>query len=332
MTTKAQSDPARAIELYRQMLIIRKFEEAAVDLFAKGLISGSTHPCIGQEGIPVGACAALRPEDLVLATYRGHGVAIAKGADPRRLMAELMTRSTGCCLGRGGSMHLADVSVGLLGTNAIVAAHIPIAGGVALSSKLRREDRVTVCFFGDGAACEGEFFETLNMAALWKLPLVLICENNGWAISVPVSASQSTLDIADRAKGFGMASAIADGNDVFAVESAVAEAAARARCGEGPTLVECKTVRWERHSAFSSGKYANPEEAQRWRKVDPIPRMAAWLRDAGCGHAALEKANADADLIVAEAIEFALASPPAGPVEEGIFAPSSGSLAIGKNN
>lgn len=323
MTTKAQSDPARAVRLYRQMLVIRKFEEAAVDLFAKGFICGSTHPCIGQEGIAVGACAALRPEDLVLATYRGHGVALAKGADPKRLMAELMTRSTGCCLGRGGSMHLADVSVGLLGTNAIVAAHIPIAGGVALSSKLRRDGRVTVCFFGDGAACEGEFFETLNMAALWKLPLVLICENNGWAISVPVSASQSTSDIADRAKGFGMASAIADGNDVLGVENAVAEAAARARAGEGPTLVECKTIRWERHSAFSSGKYANPKEAQRWKEVDPIPRMAVWLRDTGCGESELQQADTDAALIVAEAIDFALASPLAGPAEEDIFAPSA---------
>src|SRR5712691_6175490 len=149
---------------YHLMVLIRAFEESAIDLFAKGLITGSTHPCIGQEAIVVGACSALEPRDLVLASYRGHGAAIAKGSDPKRLMAELLTRATGCCKGRGGSMHVCDVSKGLLGTNAIVAGHIPIAGGVALASKLRRQRQVTVCFFGDGATCEGEFLETMNMA------------------------------------------------------------------------------------------------------------------------------------------------------------------------
>jgi TPP-dependent pyruvate/acetoin dehydrogenase alpha subunit len=322
MATIAKVKESVALALYGQMVLIRKFEEAAVDLFAKGFITGSTHPCIGQEAIPVGACAALEAGDLVLATYRGHGAAIAKGIDPKRLMAELLTRSTGCCQGRGGSMHVADVSVGLLGTNAIVAGHIPIAGGVALASKLRRDNKVTACFFGDGASCEGEFFETLNMAVLWKLPLIFICENNGWAISVPASASQSTPDIADRARGFGAPSAIVDGNDPFAVQGAVREAAARARNGDGPTLVECKTVRWERHSAFSSGKYANPEEAQRWKKVDPIPRMTVLLREAGVETAELEGIDAHAAQLVQEALDFALASPFPSSVDEGIFAPS----------
>lgn len=324
MKTLETTDVALGLKLYWQMLVIRKFEEAGIELFARGLITGSTHPCIGQEAIPAGACSALAPDDLVLATYRGHGAAIAKGSDPRRLMAELLTRSTGCCLGRGGSMHVADVALGLLGTNAIVAGHIPIAGGVALASKLRRDNKVTVCFFGDGAACEGEFFETLNMAALWKLPLILICENNGYAISVPVSASQSTPDIADRAKGFGMPGAIVDGNDPLAVREEVALAAARARNGEGPTLLECKTVRWERHSAFSSGKYADPEEALRWRKVDPIPRLALLLREAGAAEEALAEADREAAAIVAEAVQFALDSPFPDPasVEEGIFAPA----------
>jgi len=316
----AMIDRGLALRMFEQMLVIRRFEEAAVDLFAKGQISGSTHPCIGQEAIPVGACAALDRSDLVLATYRGHGAAIAKGADPKALMAEVLTRTTGCCLGRGGSMHVADVSVGLLGTNAIVAGHIPIAGGVALASKLRRDGKVTACFFGDGAACEGEFFETLNMASLWKVPLVLICENNGWAISVPASASQSTPDIADRARGFGAAGTIVDGNDPMAVYEAVRAAAVRARSGEGPTLIECKTVRWERHSAFSSGKYANPEEAQRWKTVDPIPRLATHLRDAGVSASTLETADAHAAAIVNEAVEFALASPVATCVDEGVFA------------
>ncbi len=313
----------RALQMLRQMVIIRKFEEAAVDLFSRGLITGSTHPCIGQEAIPVGACAALDQGDLVLATYRGHGAAIAKGADPRQLMAELLTRTTGCCKGRGGSMHVADVEVGLLGTNAIVAAHIPIAGGVALASKLRGDGKVTLCFFGDGASCEGEFFETLNMAALWKLPLVFICENNGWAISVPVSASQSTPDIADRAKGFGMAGTIVDGNDPLAVHAAVSGAVSRARAGEGPTLIECKTVRWERHSAFSSGKYSDPAEAQRWKTVDPIPRLEARLLKLGVPRSTLDEASSSAAAVVDDAVQFAVASPSAASTEEGVFAERS---------
>lgn len=323
MTASPSIDLQVALGLYQQMLLIRKFEESAIELFAKGLITGSTHPCIGQEAIAVGACAALEPQDLALATYRGHGAAIARGSDPNRLMAELLTRRTGCCQGRGGSMHVCDVERGLLGTNAIVAGHIPIAGGVALAAKLRRSRQVTLCFFGDGAACEGEFFETLNMASLWKLPLVLICENNGFAISVPASLSQSTPDIADRARGFGMPGVIVDGNDVLAVREIVGRAVEQAREGRGPTLVECKTVRWERHSAFSSGKYANPEEAQRWRKVDPIPRLAEQLRRWGVNDAGLAAEDSTASDIVARAVRFALDSPHPVPesVYEGIFAP-----------
>lgn len=322
MMAAIQTETKLALALYRQMLVIRKFEESAVELFSKGFITGSTHPCIGQEAIAVGACSALRKDDLVLATYRGHGEALAKGADPNTLMAELLTRETGCCKGRGGSMHVCDVSSGLMGTNAIVAGHIPIAGGVALACKLRNTGQVTACFFGDGAACEGEFFETMNMAALWKLPLLLVCENNGWAISVPVSLSQSTPDIADRARGFGMASTSVDGNDVWAVREAVQKAAEDVRSGRGPVLIECKTVRWERHSAFSSGKYANPEEAQRWRKVDPIPRFAARLTDSGLGAGALDQEAAAAARIVEEAVEFALQSPFPRPesVYEGVYA------------
>ena len=323
-----QSETELSLALYRQMLVIRKFEESAVDLFSKGLITGSTHPCIGQEAIATGVCSALRQDDLVLATYRGHGVALAKGADPNALMAELLTRETGCCKGRGGSMHVCDVASGLLGTNAIVAGHIPIAGGVALACKLRNTGQVTACFFGDGAACEGEFFETMNMAALWKLPLLFICENNGWAISVPVSQSQSTPDIADRARGFGMSSKSVDGNDVMAVRGAVQEAAGYSRSGRGPVLIECKTVRWERHSAFSSGKYANPEEAQRWRLVDPIPRFAKQLKESSVEGLELEEAAATA--IVDEAIEFALKSPfpPPQSVYEGVYAATGRTIGI----
>jgi TPP-dependent pyruvate/acetoin dehydrogenase alpha subunit len=307
--TALHAETELKLSLYRQMLVIRKFEESALELFSKGLITGSTHPCIGQEAIAVGACSALQKHDLVLATYRGHGVAIAKGCDPKRLMAELLTRQTGCCQGRGGSMHVCDAANGLLGTNAIVAGHIPIAGGVALASKLRNAKQVTACFFGDGAACEGEFFETMNMASLWKLPLVFICENNGWAISVPASQSQSTPDIADRAQGFGMPGISVDGNDILAVRETILAAAEAARGGVGPTLIECKTVRWERHSAFSSGKPVNPEAAQRWRAVDPIPRFKEMLAVWGVTPDRLELEELKAARSVLEAVEFALESP-----------------------
>lgn len=332
MTPALETDTALQLALYRQMLVIRKFEEAAIELFSQGLITGSTHPCIGQEAIPVGVCSALEPRDLVLATYRGHGAAIAKGSDPKALMAELLTRETGCCKGRGGSMHVCDVANGLMGTNAIVAGHIPIAAGVALAAKLRTSGQVTVCFFGDGATCEGEFSETFNMAVLWKLPLVLLCENNGWAISVPVSQSQSTPDIADRARGFGAPGISIDGNDVMAVRGAMFEAAARARSGGGPTLVECKTVRWERHSAFSSGKYTDPEEAQKWRRSDPIPRFAAQLTSLGVDSRTLEGEETAASAVVREAVEFATGSPypRAESVHEGVYAESTASAGIAR--
>jgi TPP-dependent pyruvate/acetoin dehydrogenase alpha subunit len=323
VTTK-ESDLSEDVLLgwYLQMHTIRIFEEKAIELFAKGLIGGSTHPSIAQEATAVGVCGALRPTDLLLATYRGHGQCLAKGADPKLLMAELLSRATGYCKGKGGSMHLCDLAHGIFGTNAIVAAHIPIAGGVALSSMLRKTGQVTVCFFGDGACCEGEFFETLNLSQLWKIPLVLICENNGYAISVPVSKSQATPDIADRAKGFGMRNAMVDGNDVIAVYREARSAVEHARDGKGPTLIECKTVRWERHSAFSAGRYADPEERQRWRKVDPIPRFRSQLLETGVAESRLQTIEEQARTVIGEAVEFALNSPPPTPESllEGIFA------------
>jgi acetoin:2,6-dichlorophenolindophenol oxidoreductase subunit alpha len=308
--------------LYSRMVMIRAFEERAVELFAQGLITGSTHLCIAQEATSLGACAALKPDDLVLATYRGHGIALAKGSDPKHIMAELLTRTTGCCQGRGGSMHICDVGKGFLGTNAIVAAHIPIAGGVALSVKLRKTGQVVLCFFGDGASCEGEFFETLNMASLWKIPLVLICENNGYAISVPTKLSQCTPDIADRARGFGMPAVTVDGNDLLAVRDTTAEAVRRARDGGGPTLIEAKTIRWERHSGFSAGKYANPEEAQRWKTVDPLPRLRRQILEMGAEPQDLDAEERAARQIVDEAVEFAKNSPLPGlaSLYEGTFA------------
>jgi TPP-dependent pyruvate/acetoin dehydrogenase alpha subunit len=311
--------------LYRDMSRVRAFEEEVVDAFGRGLIPGSTHPCIGQEGIKAGAISALRDHDLVFATYRGHGEAILKGVDPIGVMAELMGRATGVCKGKGGSMHLSEPSVGLVSTNAIVAGHIPMAGGAALSCRFRGTEQVVVCFFGDGAACEGEFFETLNMAMLWRVPLVLVCENNGVAISVPTSKSQATPDIADRARGFGMPASVVDGNDVLAVREAVAAGVARARQGGGPTFVECKTVRWERHSAFSAGGTDPAEQRRRWQEVDPLPRhrarLLAWrIVDEG----ALDGIDAEARLEMRTVRERAEEAPHPAPesVWEDIYAPA----------
>lgn len=320
----AELDDADLVSLYRAMARVRAFEDEVVDAFSKGLIPGSTHPCIGQEAIKAGALDAIRPEDLVLATYRGHGEALLKGVDPVAIMAELMGREGGVCKGKGGSMHLSEPSVGLISTNAIVAGHIPMAGGVALSCQSRGTGQVVLCFFGDGAACEGEFFETLNMAAIWKVPLVFICENNGVAISVPTTKSQATPDIADRARGFGIPSAIVDGNDPIAVRTAVLEGVERARSGAGPSFVECKTIRWERHSAFSAGGSDPAEQRRRWQRVDPIPRYRKALLAWGAA------SEDDLDAIDAEGREEMAGvraaaeespPPPASSVFEDVYAP-----------
>lgn len=320
-------DDSTLLALHRAMARVRAFEEEVVSAFAAGLIPGSTHPCIGQEAIKAGALSALRPDDLVLATYRGHAEALLKGVDPVGIMAELMGRATGVCKGKGGSMHLSEPSVGLVSTNAIVAGHIPMAGGAALSCKFRGTNQVVACFFGDGASCEGEFFETLNMAMLWQVPLVLVCENNGVAISVPTSKSQATPDIADRARGFGMPAEIVDGNDILAVRAAVIAGVERGRSGGGPSFVECKTVRWERHSAYSAG--GTDQEAQRlaWQRVDPIPRFARSLVAWGiASEESLAEVEAEAASEMAEVRAAAEAAPVPGPdsVFEDLFAPGPG--------
>jgi TPP-dependent pyruvate/acetoin dehydrogenase alpha subunit len=319
-------DDEQLLSLYRDMIRVRVFEEEVVDAFRAGLIPGSTHPCIGQEAIKAAAIDAIEPDDLVLATYRGHGETLLKGVDPVAIMAELMGRQTGINRGKGGSMHLADPSVGLVTTNAIVAGHIPMAGGVALSCKFRKSGQVVLCFFGDGASCEGEFFETLNMSMLWKVPLVFICENNGVAISVPTEKSQATPDIADRARGFGMPAIIVDGNDVLAVRAAVAEGVGRARTGGGPTFVECKTLRWEHHSGFSSGGADADERRERREAVDPIVRyrnsLVAWgVADDG----ELDRSEAEAREWVKQVRAEAEAAPLTGPesIWDDIYAPVS---------
>ncbi|MBC7810164.1 MAG: thiamine pyrophosphate-dependent dehydrogenase E1 component subunit alpha [Burkholderiales bacterium] len=298
------------LDLLRQMWLIRFFEEAAIRLYGEGYYRGSTHPYIAQEATAVAISALLRPDDQVLATYRGHGAAIAKGGDPKALMAELLGKTTGVCKGKGGSMHLSEPAIGFLGSNAIVSAQIPIAGGVALSQQMDDNGAVTVCFFGDGASCEGVFYETLNMAALWNLPLIFVVENNEFAISTHVSKSVSVPDISTRAQGFGLPGVTVDGRDVYAVYDAASEAIERARRGDGPTLLEAKTVRWTRHSAVSAGGYGAGADAERWRLTDPIPRYTDELlrREILSAEMATQIENA-AKVEIDAAVQFAIDSP-----------------------
>ena len=307
----------------RTMWLIRHFEEAAIRLYGEGRFRGSTHPYISQEATAVGACLALGTADQVLATYRGHGAAIARGCDVNGLMAELLGKATGVCKGKGGSMHMSQPGAGFLGCNAIVSAQIPIAGGVALAAQLDGTDTVTVVFFGDGASCEGPFYETLNMATLWKLPLVLVCENNEYAISTHVSESVSVPRIADRAAGFGLPGETVDGCDVDAVHETVAEAVARARGGAGPTLIEAKTVRWTRHSAVAAGGAG--KHAERWKETDPIPRFQKLLVTEGLlTDTAAAGVGDEAKAAIDGAVAFALESPypELSQLTEDVFAPS----------
>ena len=281
------------LEWYEQMVNIRYFEDNAVSSFRKGLFGGSTHPQIAQEATAVGASAALRPTDQVLATYRGHGHAICRGLSPGSIMAELLCKSTGCCGGRGGSMHLCDTERDFWGTNAIVAAHIPIAAGIALANQRRKEDRVVVVFFGDGATCEGAFFETLNMATLWKVPLVLVCENNGYAISVPMNKQMAIESVAKRADSYGFPGVSVDGNNILDVYSVVRKAVIRAEAGEGPTLVETRVTRYLPHTSEDDDTmYRSREEVEEAKKSDPLILFRDYLLSNG-----MLTLDADADLL-----------------------------------
>src|SRR5581483_9246485 len=306
--------PEAQIEILRRMLLIRYFEEAAIRLYGEGHYRGSTHPYIAQEATALGVCAALDPNDLILATYRGHGAAIAKGSDPKALMAELLGKATGVAKGKGGSMHFAQKDVGFVGSNAIVAGKIAIAGGIALAQKLDETGRVVAVFFGDGASCEGVFYETLNMAVLWTLPLLFICENNEYAISTHYIESISVPFIAQRAQGFGLPGVTVDGRDFYATYETTRRAAERARRGEGPTLIEAKTVRWVRHSAVAAGA----EKDERWKETDPLPRLKQELIQRGIlTEAEIEELDQAAQREIQDAAEFAIASP--YPTEQDLY-------------
>ncbi|MFI7436292.1 thiamine pyrophosphate-dependent enzyme [Micromonospora haikouensis] len=307
-----RDDPVR---LYRTVRLIRRFEERAVELVRAGAIVGGIHPYLGQEGIAAGVCAALRDDDLVTGTHRGHGHVLAKGADPARMLAELLGRVTGLNRGRGGSMHAADLGIGVLGANAIVGAAGAILTGAVWARRRRGDDLVGATFFGDGAVNEGMLLEAFNLAALWRVPVLFVCENNGYATTMPVEGAVAGT-IPGRAEAFGMPAAVVDGQDPEAVRDATAAAVARMRAGGGPELIEARTYRFDAHHTFEHAvrlDYRAPQEVAAGRSRDPVDIQGARLSEAD--RAAVD-AEVEATLDAAE--EFALASPepdPAGALE-----------------
>jgi TPP-dependent pyruvate/acetoin dehydrogenase alpha subunit len=300
-------DAETLLSLYRTMVTIRKFETLAGEMFAASKIPGFIHLSIGQEASSVGVCSVLRPDDYITATHRGHGHVIAKGANLKKMFAELMGRKTGYCKGKGGSMHIADFSIGILGANGVVAGGFPITVGAGLSIKLRKTDQVAVCFFGDGASNRGTFHEALNMAAIWKLPILFVCENNCYASTTRTSYACSVVDIASRAKGYNITGISVDGNDILAVRQAAAEAVGRARRGEGPTLLENKTYRRRGHFEGDPQKYRNQAEVVEWeQKNDPLFRFATLLKKKKILTNELEKEIQEkVEIELKEAVKFA---------------------------
>lgn len=301
------------LDMYRNMLRIRCFEERLAEESAQGNIPGLLHLYVGEEAVAVGACTALRKEDYITSTHRGHGHCIAKGGNLARMMAELFAKETGYCKGRGGSMHIAAPEIGIVGCSAIAGAGIPIAAGVGLSIQMRQTDQVCVSFFGDGASNTGAFHEGMNLAALWKLPVIYVLENNMYAISVAASRSSRVSKIADRAEAYGMKSAVADGMDVLSVYHAVSEAVARARHGEGPTLVECRTYRFRGHHEGDPKKgetYRTREEMDEWEKKDPVLRLAHLIiSERRATESQLETIRQETIKEVDDAVTFAKESP-----------------------
>ena len=305
-----QLNRAEATELLTTMWTIRRFEEAVDDLFARGLLHGTMHLSIGQEASATGAIAALDQGDYITSTHRGHGHCIAKGADVTLMLAELLGKESGYCRGRGGSMHIADLDAGNLGANGIVAGSIPIAAGAALALRQRGSDRVVECFFGDGAANEGAFHEALNMAAIWKLPVIFICENNHYGMSMAWTKAVAIDRLSRRADAYGFPGVTIDGNDVIAVKEEAGRAVERARSGEGPTLIECLTYRHKGHSKSDQNLYRTREEIKQWRDKDPTQRFARVVIEAGLLDAATaDRIAEDAKQKISTAIEEARSGP-----------------------
>ncbi|MGA2309023.1 MAG: pyruvate dehydrogenase (acetyl-transferring) E1 component subunit alpha [Candidatus Bathyarchaeia archaeon] len=305
----------KMIELYRGMVRIRRFEEKVSELFSKGLIPGFVHLYIGEEAVAVGVCANLTRNDYITSTHRGHGHCIAKGADLRRMMAELFGKKTGYCKGKGGSMHIADYSSGILGANAIVGANIPIAAGAAFAAKSKGTNQVAVAFFGDGASNTGAFHEGINIAAAWKLPVIFVCENNLYAISTRTTRSTPISNIADRAASYGIPGIIADGMDVMAVYESAHKAVERARKGQGPTLIECKTYRFYGSFEGDPQRYRTKSEREEWQMKDPLNFGEKLVNMGVLTDADLQKIDQEVKSAVEEAVKYAQESPYPEPEE-----------------
>jgi pyruvate dehydrogenase E1 component alpha subunit len=307
-------DATLLLDLYRQMCLCRRFEEAAAKAYSQGKISGFLHLYIGQEAVAVGAISAAEPTDYIVATYREHAHYLARTNDARGAMAELYGRATGCCGGRGGSMHLFDARRRFLGGWAIVGGHVPIAAGVAFASKYRDEPDVTLCFFGDGTANMGAFHEGLALAGLWKLPVVFICENNQYAMGTPLYRTLSVADVSIRARGYPMEAEIVNGDDVLEMRDAVRRAVERARKDKLPCFIEAKTYRFRGHSVADPAKYRTREEVQKWMERDPIQVLAQRIGTLGIANAdQLRALDEEAKTQVQDAVEFAESSPPPAP-------------------
>jgi TPP-dependent pyruvate/acetoin dehydrogenase alpha subunit len=300
------------VEMLRKMILIRAFDELAIRLRTDGRIYGTVHPYVGQEAIAVGVCANLSPADRVTSTHRGHGHCIAKGADIKRMMAELFGRVDGYCKGKGGSMHIADFSIGMLGANGIVGGGLPIATGAALAAQLDGKGNVAVCFFGDGATAEGEFHEALNISATWALPIVFVCENNQYAANNAVAVQHPVPDLAAHAQAYGMNGVSIDGNDLLAVYDTVRSAVERSRAGEGPSLIECKTYRWYFHAMRNAPppETRPADEIAAWKARDPIARFASDLISRGLlAEPELGRIKNEVEAELQAAVAFAEASP-----------------------
>jgi len=298
------------LNMYRRMIVIREFELAAMDLFKRGQAKGAMHPYIGQEASGVGVCTALRGDDVIAGTHRSHGHNIAKGADTKKMMAELLGKETGYCKGRGGSMHIAAFETGSLGALAVVGSGIPLAVGAALAFKIRGEDRVAVPFTGDGGSNTGNWHEGVNMASIWNLPVIFVLENNHYAVSTRLDNAVKVKDLSIRAQGYGIPGVRVDGFDVLAVYEAATEAVARARRGEGPTLLVTESYRLEGHYAGEPEVYRTRAEVDEYRKLDPIPRFHSYLVDNGEADVdELGEIDAEAKKEISNAVEFAKSSP-----------------------
>lgn len=306
--------PPSNLDLYRRMVLIRQFELRAINERKSGLIPGFIHACIGQEATAVGACAALNADDVITSTHRGHGHLIAKGGDPKYMMAELAARSTGYCGGKGGSLHMTDFDLGILGANGIVAGGIPMAVGAALAFQMRKQPRVALAFFGDGAVNEGAFHEAANLAGLWKLPVIFLCENNLYGEGTPQHKQAPVADLSLRAAGYAFPGVVVDGNDVLAVYEATKAAAERARAGGGPTFVEGKTYRHRGHYEGDPTIYRSKEEVELWKQRCPVAYFGQRLLDEGIAvQADLDAIEAAVKHELDNAVAFAASSPAPAP-------------------